>query len=195
VTTPPAPSSSGDLRQLDGTTQELAPGRYTYSGFSPGVTFTVQSGWSAQQFANGFFDIQQRVGTPDVIAVQFARVLAVTGASDQSVSTTSPEAAITALRRNERLRVSESSQTRVAGRAAIEVVVQTSDPVATDPPVFRSVLEVAAGPISIASARRLRVTLLQTPEGLLGILVGGSIAHWTETLALATPVVKSVSLS
>jgi hypothetical protein len=183
------------VQQLDGTAHDLAPGRYTYDGFSPTITFRVQSGWSAQQFANGFFDIQQRVGTPDVIAVQFARVLAVTGALGESVPATSPEAAITALRSNERLRVGEPVHTRVAARAAVEVVVQTSDAVTTDPPVFTPVLEVAAGPISIASARRLRVTLLETPEGLLGVLVGGSIAHWTETLTLAKPVVASVALS
>lgn len=52
----------------------LAAGRYTKSGFTPAIGFTIGDGWSAQQVAGGFFDVQQEPNTPDVIALQFANV-------------------------------------------------------------------------------------------------------------------------
>ena len=62
----------------------LAAGTYTRAGFEPAVTFEIGAAdagrWTAVQSFEGFFDVQQGVGTPDVIAVQFARVVAVVGA-------------------------------------------------------------------------------------------------------------------
>ena len=162
----------------------LAPGRYTRPGFAPPIAFTVGEGWTAQQVAPGFFDVQQEVGSPHVIAVQFANV------------TGSPTAAgiAAAIRGNGELQLVGDERAEVAGREAIRITLQTRDPVDTDPPIFRPVLTVTAGPIGIASGRRLRIDLIDTPAGPLGLLVGGSIERWERALELAGPVVESVEI-
>ena len=50
------------------------------------------------------------------------------------------------------------------------------------------------GPISLASARRLRSYWLDLTDGPLTILVGGSIAQWKRTLAEAEPVLASLRI-
>ena len=164
--------------------ERLAAGRYTRAAFLPHVSFEVGDGWTAQQVAEGFFDVQREVGSPDVIAVQFANVVAHATAT----------AVLAALRGNPHLRVDGGEPVEIGRHRGFRVVVQTTDPVDTAPPVFREVLRVPAGPISIASARRLQLTLLDTPRGVLGILVGGSVARWDRTLEVARPVVESVRI-
>ncbi|HEX6069263.1 MAG TPA: hypothetical protein VFZ18_05550, partial [Longimicrobiaceae bacterium] len=121
---------------------------------------------------------------PDVIAVQFANV----------VGHATAAGVVAALRDNPNLRVDGGEPAEVGRYRGFRAEVQTTDPVASDPPVFREVVSVPAGPIGIASARRLQLTLLDTPRGVLGILVGGSIARWDRTLEVARPVVESVRI-
>jgi hypothetical protein len=147
------------------------------------VTFEVGEGWVAQQVAPGFFDIEDVPGSLDVIAVQFANVTEAETAGD----------ALDEILRQPNLRFGESEKIEMAGLTALRVVVETTDPPATNPPIFRPVLTVTAGPISIGSARRLQVSLLDVDGAVLAILVGGSIANWEATLAIASPVVESVT--
>ena len=50
------------------------------------------------------------------------------------------------------------------------------------------------GPLSILPGRRLQIALFTTPDGILAILVGGSIAKWTEATAAAQPVLDSIKI-
>jgi hypothetical protein len=183
-TRPPVAAGTPMTVALGAPGERLAGGRYTRADFQPGVSFEVGAGWTAQQVAEGFFDVQQEVGSPHVIAVQFANV------DGQATS----RGVVAALGGNPRLRMDEPQTVRVGGRTATRLVVETIDPVDTDPPVFREVLSVPAGPIGIASGRRLQLTLLDTSRGVLAILVGGSIARWDRTLEVAMPVVESVEI-
>lgn len=162
--------------------EQLAPGRYTRAEFTPRVTFEVGTGWTAEQVAEGFFDVQQNVGSLDVIAVQFGNVAGHSSAA----------AALAALQAQQHLHVTDPEIVEAGGRRAARVVVETTDPRDSQPPIFRPVLSVTAGPIGIASARRLQLTLLDTPHGVLALLVGGSIAAWERTMQIAMPVVESV---
>lgn len=159
----------------------LEPGRYKKSNFVPSLSFEVGEGWTAEQAAVGFFDIQDDPGSLDVVAVQFANT-----AADSEFSL------IDAMANNAFLEVSEPEQVTIGGSAFQQVVIDTVDPVDADPPIFRPVFNIAAGPLSIASGRRLQVSLMDTPDGVLAILVGGSIAEWEATLEAATPVVESI---
>lgn len=170
--------------ELPGPGTALDPGRYTKSSFEPAVTFEVAEGWVAQQVASGFFDIEDEPGSPDVIAVQFANVLGADTAGD----------ALDNILRQPDLRFGPTEKFEMAGSTALQVVVETTDPPDTDPPIFRQVLTGTAGPLSISSARRLQVTLLDVDNGVLAILVGGSIANWEQTLRRASPVVESVTI-
>ena len=72
-------SASASAKAL--TSGAIEPGAYTRPGFEPLVTFAVDEGWTAGTLGTGFFDIQQQSGTPDVVAVQFAKVDGVVGNS------------------------------------------------------------------------------------------------------------------
>lgn len=182
--TTPSASEAMDVRVLGAAGEELEPGRYTRDDFDPRVTFEVGEGWTAEQVADGLFDVQQDVGSPHVIAVQFARPVGPATALEIANRLAADQA----------LAVSEPERVTVGRLDAIRLVVETTDPIETQPPIFREVLTVPAGPISIASGRRLQVTLLDTPDGVLAILVGGSIANWPITLDIARPVVDSVTI-
>lgn len=189
--TPPAPTPT-PTPTLDRPALELPiagspvePGRYTRSAFQPRVEFHVGPGWTAEQVAPGFFGIEDEPGSLDVVAVQFANVVG----PKSAVEALDEIAALANLRLSDPI-----DGDLVDGRVGIRFNVETTDPADTDPPNFRPVLTVPAGPISIASGRRLQVTLLDVESGVLAILVGGSIAEWNHALELATPVVDSITI-
>ena len=181
----PIGSAGEAIRALGPPGEALRPGRYTRAGFAPRITFEVADGWTAQQVGAGFFDIQQDPGSLDVIAVQFGNVVGPSTAAE----------AVAQVRGRDQLEVTGSEEVIVDGVEGSRITIETSDPATTQPPTFRQVLTLRAGPISIASARRLQVTLLDTSEGVLAIMVGGSIEKWDRTLELAAPVVESVTVA
>lgn len=149
------------------------------------MEFDIETGWTAEQAAPGFFDIEDDPGSLDVVAIQFANVVG-------------PESAVEALDEiadQPNLKLTDPVDgDLVDGKVGIRFEVETTDPAGSDPPIFRPVLTVPAGPISIASGRRLQVTLLDVEGGVLAILVCGSIAQWERTLELANPVVESITI-
>ncbi len=179
--TPTTAATAGGAIPLPAPVAALEPGRYTKVGFEPALSFEVNDDWTAAQATTGFFDIQDEPGSLDVVAVQFANVAA-----------ESPALLAAAIQTRENLLVSEPEAVAVDGREAIRLVVETTDPPDTSPPIFRPVLDIAAGPLSIASARRLVVTLVDVDGEVLAILVGGSVADWDRALEMADPVVDSV---
>jgi len=50
----------------------------------------------------------------------------------------------------------------------------------------------ACGTTGIDGGRKLWIGLFDTPEGLLAVLVGGSIAKWQQALDAAEPVLETV---
>lgn len=189
--------ADGPLELIPGTHEPLAPGRYRRSGFDPPITFAIgpEDGgrWLAVQGAAGFFDIQQGVLTPDVIAVQFARPTAFAGSGGASLPATDVAAAIAALRANEGLTVVETSPAAMAARSGAGA---TLDHAGTGED-FQPVLEVAAGPISIGPGRRLWLGLFDLEGagdgGIVACLVLGSVARWTEAVRAAAPILESVT--
>ena len=165
----------------------LPPGRYTRSAFEPPITIVLDEGWHAVQLFDGFFDVQQDVGSPDVIAVQFANVEGVHGAGG-SEAIDDPAAAVAALRANSALTVVESSESRIGGLAGEQVTVEN---VATE---HASVIDVLPGPFGIDPGRRLWLAFFDTDDGLLAIMVGGSVERWDEALETAEPVLESVEI-
>ena len=178
------PSPSESIITLGAPGEELGPGRYTREGFEPRITFAVGDGWTAEQATSGFFDIQDAPGSLDVVAVQFANV----------VGDASADNVIAEIEANPQLSVSDPESVDIGGLEGTRVVVETTDPPETEPPLFRPVLVIAAGPLSIASGRRLQVNLFDTPNGVLAILVGGSIAEWDRALQASEAVLESVTI-
>jgi hypothetical protein len=90
-TSAPSAKAAGELTA---TGEPLDAGRYTRAGFEPAITIELDGSWQAVQLASGFFDVQQRVGSPDVIAVQFARPIGIYGADGTSDPAASAEEAV-----------------------------------------------------------------------------------------------------
>jgi hypothetical protein len=178
-----SPPTAGAPRSLDDAADPLPRGRYTKPGFGPALSFRVGTGWHAVQDAAGFFDVEQRPGTLDVVAVQFARFPGTPTAAD----------VLGQLRTRDGLQVGDATAIRIGGAPATRVVVDNADP-DLHAQRFTEALSLEAGPLSIASGRRLQIDLVDTPDGLLAVLVGGSVRQWARTEQLAAPVVRSVRL-
>jgi hypothetical protein len=173
----------------------LTTGRFVEPGFTPTLSFAVAGGaWVARQFVDGFFDLQVDPDTPDVIAVQFCRPTAVYRSAEDAVDIGASIDAIAELRANPDLAVGATTATTIAGHPARCIDIETTTTPDADPPIFSPVIRVAAGPIALGSARRLRTWWLDIDDGPLVILVGGSIAAWDGALAAAEPVVASIRL-
>lgn len=182
--TPEPPATPVPAIELPSPIALLRPGRYFKDGFEPRVAFTVAEGWTAAQATAGFFDIQDDPGSLDVVAVQFGNVTEADSAEEA--------AANVAARPN--LTVSDADDVKIDGVPGIHLVVDTTDPLDTDPPVFHPVIRLTPGDVSIASARRLDLTLLDVNGQVLAIMVGGSVAEWDHALELSTPVIESVQI-
>ena len=178
---------SVDATELIATDTALAPGRYTRSAFSPPITFELGEGWRAIQLLDGFFDVQQDVGSPDVMAVQFANVRGVHGAEGVTM-TTDPDEAAAILRTHPGLVVVESSESRIGGLTGVQVTVGNAGT------AHAEVIEVPPGALGIDPDRRLWIAFFETQDGLLAIMVGGSVPRWDETLLIAEPVLESVQI-
>jgi hypothetical protein len=163
----------------------LASGRYAKSAFEPYITFEVGQGWTTEQQSAGFFDIQDDPGSPDVVAVQWANV--------QGAET--PEDVVNEILEKTDLRVTDPVPVAIDGITGLRVTVETTDPADTDPPVFHPVLTVTPGPLSIASGRRLEVTLLDMDGSVLAVLVGGSVAEWDRAREMSRPVLDSMTIA
>jgi hypothetical protein len=189
-TATPTPSASGGAMELQSSrSTALAPGRYTRTGFQPQITFAVETrDWYAVQLFNGFFDIQQDVGSLDVIAVQFARPSALFGAGGEAVPAPPAGGAADILRANPSLKVIETSTSQIGGLHGFQVTVEHAAGEAAQ------VIAVPPGPLSILPGRRLWMAFFDTPTGLLAIMVGGSVAKWEEALAAAEPVLESIEI-
>lgn len=188
--TPPSTISPTEPIELTSGGGPLSPGTYTRRGFRPSVTFAVAAdGWFAGTLNDGFFDIQQNRGTPDVVAVQFALVLAVVGAGGEMTPATTALAAIEGIRLNPGLVVRGESVSRLGGLEGWVVEVENAGE--TTSPVMR----VAPGTLGFDPNRRLWIALFDTGEGVVAVLVGGSVAEWDRALALAEPVLETIVIA
>lgn len=165
---------------------ELDAGSYTRAAFQPPITFTLEEGWSVGSVSTGFFDVQQQKGTPDVIAVQFASVQAVVGGSGQTVAATQAADAAAAIAQNPGLTVLGESDSRLGGLTGFTVEVEN----AGDAHV--GILDVPPGRLGIDPERRLWVSLFDTANGVIAVMVGGSTDDWEHALLVAEPVLESV---
>ena len=190
-----SPSASADasapadgVSELRSTTEPLPPGDYTRSSFTPPVIFTLTEGWRAVQLFDGFFDVQQQVGSPHVIAVQFARPSTVYGAGGQGVEPTSAAEAAEALSGNEAFEVLGDSAAQVGGMDGRVIEIENAGD------AHATVMVVPPGPLGIDPGRRLWVAFLDTPDGLMAVMVGGSVEEWQQAMDAAEPVLESVRI-
>ena len=182
---PTTSSEEPEIAELAATGENLPPGLYTRSNFEPPIRLELDGSWEAVQIADGFFDLQKMAGTPDVIAVQFANVMGIVGATDVVEPGNSAEA-VDILSENQTLTVIETSSSRLGGLEGSQVTIENhSDRHAR-------VLEVRPGILGIDPGRRLWIAFFDTDQGLLSVMVGGSIEQWDSALSEAEPVLESV---
>jgi hypothetical protein len=183
---PPSASPSVATGPRELAAGALPAGTYTRSGFVPPVTFAIDDGWVGATVTDEFFDVQQDQGTPDVIAVQFALVNAVIGAGGGMIPTATAAEAVATMKQNAGLVVFGESASRLGGLDGLTIEVENDGPIRTP------VMSVAPGTLSFDPGRRLWISFFDTPDGLLAVLVGGSVAEWDRALAVAEPVLESI---
>jgi hypothetical protein len=183
---PAAASPSTTSTPMELTSGELPSGTYTRTGFVPPIAFAIDDGWATGTLTDGFFDVQQNQGTPDVIAVQFALVEDVVGTGGSMVPATTAADAVAAIKENPGLVVFGESGSLLGGREGLTVEVENQG--ATTSPIMR----VQPGTLAFDPQRRLWISLFDTADGLLAVMVGGSVAEWDRALTEAEPVLESV---
>jgi hypothetical protein len=187
----PGPSqrtSASPIGELVDGADPLTPGRYTRASFRPLITFDVEAGWYVGSLASGFFDIQQQQDTPDVIAVQFALVDGVVGPGGAMTSASTAGAAAEVIAANPGLVVLGESESRLGGLTGFNLEVENQGP------AHAPIIDVPVGTLGIDPARRLWISLFDTDDGLLAVMVGGSVADWDHALAVAEPVLESIAI-
>jgi hypothetical protein len=177
-------SASGSAQEL--TAGPLQPDTYTRTGFQPPVTFAVDEGWTGGTLATGFFDVQQQQATPDVIAVQFGKVEAVFGADGALVDGPDAQTASDAIKANSGLEPVGESESLLGGKAGVVIEVRNTSG------RHSPILQVPPGRLGIDSGRQLWIALFDTSDGLLAVMVGGSIDDWDHALDVAEPVLESI---
>lgn len=166
----------------------LAAGTYANAAFRPPITFTIGDGWTVGTRTDGFFDVQQDAGTPDVTALQFARVDGVVGAGGSILPATTADDAIAAVHANPGLAVIDESPSQLGGLEGLNVIVENQGDATS------SVLRVQPGVLGFDPGRRLWISMFDTPDGVIAVMVGGSVAQWERTLKTAEPVLESVAI-
>lgn len=186
----PTRTPAPDATELRAGRDKLKAGRYTRRGFVPRITFSVDGSWRAVQVLAGIFDVQQDVRSPDVIAVQFARPDGIYRGPDDLVAPAAAQKAVDALRANASLTVVESSDSRLDGLTGLQITVENPSTAEDDVPV----MHVPPGPLGISPGRRLWMAFFDTPEGLVVVMIGGSVKKWDAALLAAEPVLESVTI-
>lgn len=176
--TPVLDASGNPIPELEFTGQPLPAGTYTRTGFEPRIILDLNGDWQAVQLLEGFFDVQQLLDSPDVYAVQFAKPTNIDTAED----------AVASLRASEDLVEVESSTSRIDGQEGLQITVENTSGSPT------AIFEAPPGALSINDGRRLWIAFFDTEDGLLAIMVGGSVDQWDEALAAAEPVLESVRI-
>ena len=184
--TPTSSTEEAEIAELAATGDNLAPGLYTRSNFEPPIRLALDGSWQAVQIADGLFDVQKMAGTPDVIAVQFANVTGIVGGPTDVVEPDDAASAVDILSDNQNLIVIETSSSRLGGLVGSQVTIENQGD------RHAGVLEVPPGVLGIDPGRRLWIAFFDTDQGLLSVMVGGSIAQWDSALREAEPVLESV---
>jgi hypothetical protein len=195
ATPSPSPLPSGVANIVPSGDEPLAPGRYARHDFAPRITFDLEGPWFGRQVYDGFFDIQQGdSSSPDVVAVQFGRPSAIVGANGEEEPTNAADAAAI-LATNPDLIVVETSTSQMGGLEGSQITVENGGEVTADPAENAvEIMRLPPGKIAINPDRRLWIAFFDTDEGLLSIMVGGSVDQWDEALATAEPVLDSVEI-
>lgn len=188
-TASPSPSAlPSGVTNLTDSGEELEPGRYSYRDFGqPIVSFDVDGPWHAVQLFDGFFDIQQDVDTPDVIAVQFARPEGIHGPDGSTVPADAANA-VALLEGNPNIDVVEKDTSLIGGLEGSQVTIENTGEDAAD------FMDLPPGKIGINGGRRLWIAFFDTDHGLLAIMVGGSLQNWEAALTAAEPVLESIAI-
>ena len=188
ATPSPSPLPSGVSNINDTGEATLSPGRYTRHDFAPRVTFEIDDQWSGRQIFDGYFTIQQGEETdPHVVAVQFARPSALVGANGEREPADAADAAAI-LAANPNIEVVETSTSEMGGLEGSQITVENSGDEATE------FMRLPRGVIAINPERRVWIAFFDTDQGLLAIMVGGSVERWDEALSTAEPVLDSVEI-
>jgi hypothetical protein len=188
ATPSPSPLPSGVANLNNSGDETLAPGRYTRRDFEPRVTFELDDQWYGRQVVRGFFDVQQGPARdPHVVAVQFGRPVAIFGEDGEAEPADAADAAAI-LGTNPNLDVVETSTSEMGGLEGSQITVEN---VGDETAEF---MRLPPGVIGLDPERRLWVAFFDTEQGVLAIMVGGSIEQWDDALATAEPVLESIRI-
>ena len=183
-----SPPGEAPRQLVSGIDDSLEPGRYTHEGFAPATSFELGPGWFGAHLYPDFYDVQVDPNTPDVVAVQLARPSALHRSVIATDDATTAAAAAASLVSNETLEATDAEAVNLGGHPGVRVTVTARLDAETP------IMEVAEGTLSILADRRLEVTFIDLEDGLLAVLLGGSVADWERAIELGHPVIETLRI-
>jgi hypothetical protein len=188
----PAPSAAPTLAAVfvPPPVEKLPPGdRYTMPDFLPRITFEVEArGWVTYEWGKGFLHLS----THDGLSLQFVRPTGVYGVGSEPVPALTSAEAVEALSSIVAGRVVVASDSRIDGHTG-KVVEVEHDERSMDSIAILQTPPDSVG-VWVVPGRHLWVAFIDTPDGLLAIVVNVETAAVDRDMALVEPILESVTI-
>lgn len=188
VTPAPSVSSASDVRELIDGAGLLPAGRYTPSGSRPSVTIEVPEGWAVGSVRDDYVAISHALEGGRAVELLVANVEAVVDSAGEENEAGNAEAVAQRIREDPEVEVIGSSGSRMSGLDGFTLEVENATT------ARRQLLTTMSERVGIEPGARLWLSLFDTADGLLAIAVASPEATWDEALAIAEPVLESVTI-
>jgi hypothetical protein len=166
----------------------LDAGRYRLRGFEPPITVGLDGTWSSLAQIDHYAALENTPGMPGLL-VQIGLVGSI-GERDLAAAPMTAEDAASAVQRIPGAAVVETSASQIGGRDGFQVTLERPDDGSLGTIVL--LLGVPAGGIGLTPGARIWIAFFDTPQGVVAIMVRGTIDDWERDLALAEPVLEQI---
>ena len=196
-----SPNPAPSIPELGITGGVVPAGRYALRGFDPRITVDLDGSWESLAQRNGYTSLVQvsrPTGSNPYLAgtlVLITLVDSVTAGTDSSIKPTTANEAVDSIKQSLGSWVIETHDSQIGGLDGKQLTVERPG---SGPPMSRDVVGVIgapAGAIVLTPGRRLWIAFFTTQQGVVAIVVGGSIEGWDATLAAAEPVLEEIRFS
>ena len=169
--------------------EKLPPGRYTMPDFLPRITFEIKArGWSTYAWGKGFLHVSSGGG----VSLEFVRPIGVYGVGSLPVAATTSAEAAESLVSIEGARIVGTSDSLIDGHTG-KVVEVEHDGLSVE---SIAILETSGDSVGVwvVPGRHLWVAFIDTPDGLLAIVVDVGTATVDRDMTRIEPILETVTI-
>jgi hypothetical protein len=195
-----SPTPAPSIPELGITGGAVPAGRYALRGFDPRITVDLDGSWESLAQRNGYTSLVQvsrPTGSNPYLAgtlVQITLVDSVTAERDSSIKPTTANEAVDSIKQSLESWVIETSDSRIGGLDGKQLTVEWPGELVP----IHGVVGLVGGPggaIVLSPGKRDWIAFFETEQGVVAIIVNGTIESWDAQLAAAEPVLEEIRFS